>query len=349
MAKAYFEVTGRRLLGEPWEMVEMVQVLSYQHPEMAEFFRHAMSISPAEGLQVEAQFHWMTRWGQMGCPTFEVTHSLAAALVLTECHGVRAEDVRWPFPAFLVSLPPDNPITVNIPGMAARQPAQHILFHAYRQTKTGRQMLSFDRSAPYPKFHQHILDYIQGAPTEAVTRLVARTKQDIAIHRLYSDLTPGMSVDSWVFGTEAKSPDWTDSPLAATFDEKDGRALQMAHRLVANLCVYLDACRDDVCASQGGMPRRGDRRPPPTQHWVVGRAVKLPPKLRDAARLLAESGENKVGWRVRCRFVVRGHWRMQACGHGRHERRRIWIQPFWKGEGFTDQMERTYAAKAAGE
>lgn len=31
------------------------------------------------------------------------------------------------------------------------------------------------------------------------------------------------------------------------------------------------------------------------------------------------------------RWIVRGHWRMQACGVGRSERRPIWIHPFIKG------------------
>jgi len=31
------------------------------------------------------------------------------------------------------------------------------------------------------------------------------------------------------------------------------------------------------------------------------------------------------------RFVVRGHWRDQACGPRLSERRQKWIEPYWKG------------------
>lgn len=41
------------------------------------------------------------------------------------------------------------------------------------------------------------------------------------------------------------------------------------------------------------------------------------------------AGESTVEWHSR--WVVRGHWRWQACGVGRSERRRIWIAPFIKG------------------
>lgn len=40
-------------------------------------------------------------------------------------------------------------------------------------------------------------------------------------------------------------------------------------------------------------------------------------------------GESMVEWQHR--WIVRGHWRWQACGPGRTERRRIWISPFVKG------------------
>jgi hypothetical protein len=42
------------------------------------------------------------------------------------------------------------------------------------------------------------------------------------------------------------------------------------------------------------------------------------------------SGEKRAGPKVQ--FVVRGHWRNQACGPGRAERRETWIRPFWKGD-----------------
>lgn len=41
--------------------------------------------------------------------------------------------------------------------------------------------------------------------------------------------------------------------------------------------------------------------------------------------------------------VVRGHWRMQACGHGRAQRKPTWIKPHWRGEfcpGITRDMEK---------
>lgn len=50
---------------------------------------------------------------------------------------------------------------------------------------------------------------------------------------------------------------------------------------------------------------------------------------REASSMERKHGESHVEWQHR--WIVRGHWRWQACGEGRSERRRIWINPFVKG------------------
>lgn len=74
----------------------------------------------------------------------------------------------------------------------------------------------------------------------------------------------------------------------------------------------------------------------------------LPPKvtvirLRRAEGHARREGESHVEWQHR--WIVRGHWRWQACGPNRSERRRIWIHPFVKGpEGAPlKQSEKVYS------
>lgn len=52
-------------------------------------------------------------------------------------------------------------------------------------------------------------------------------------------------------------------------------------------------------------------------------------KLRRSTSTNRREGESNVEWSHR--WIVRGHWRWQAYGPGRKERRRIWIAPFVKG------------------
>jgi hypothetical protein len=55
------------------------------------------------------------------------------------------------------------------------------------------------------------------------------------------------------------------------------------------------------------------------------------------------SGEKREGPKVQ--FVVRGHWRNQACGPGRSERRETWIRPFWKGDSEMRVLLRRHGLK----
>lgn len=54
------------------------------------------------------------------------------------------------------------------------------------------------------------------------------------------------------------------------------------------------------------------------------------------------SGEKRSGPKVQ--FVVRGHWREQACGPNMSLRKRIWIKPFWKGPEESRVLLRKYTA-----
>lgn len=53
--------------------------------------------------------------------------------------------------------------------------------------------------------------------------------------------------------------------------------------------------------------------------------------LRRAARDRQAAVEGAAQSRFHSRWIVRGHWREQACGKGRADRRRIYVEPHYKG------------------
>ena len=71
----------------------------------------------------------------------------------------------------------------------------------------------------------------------------------------------------------------------------------------------------------------------------VGRPVRLDPGIR---RYLNERVGGEPLWKLQHRFVVRGHWRNQACGEKHAERKRLWIEPHWKGPTTAEAAQRTY-------
>lgn len=62
---------------------------------------------------------------------------------------------------------------------------------------------------------------------------------------------------------------------------------------------------------------------------------------RTHASTTPEQGSSKI----EKRFLVRGHWRNQACGEGRKERKLIFIAPYFKGPEMSDLVDRTYVVK----
>lgn len=70
------------------------------------------------------------------------------------------------------------------------------------------------------------------------------------------------------------------------------------------------------------------RRHPPS---VV--SIRLRPRVPEGATQAASSREYQHRWEVR------GHWRMQPCGPGRSERRRIWVDAHEKGPEDAPKLE----------
>lgn len=94
----------------------------------------------------------------------------------------------------------------------------------------------------------------------------------------------------------------------------------------ALLCVTeATSCR---VGNHGNSASRG-KRPGP----VAGELYRIGSTIAIDFRARVQeiwTGEKRQGPKVQ--FVVRGHWRNQACGPRLSERRQQWIKPFWKGD-----------------
>ncbi len=102
--------------------------------------------------------------------------------------------------------------------------------------------------------------------------------------------------------------------------------------LVRGMCSFLDAKVEPLVA-ENNFRRPGSAPRPPV--FVVGRTVKLPRELRDAAK----NADLGAHWKLQHPYVVIGHWRWQPIGHhcalhgeeGPRNAIRIRIAPYSKG------------------
>jgi hypothetical protein len=135
-------------------------------------------------------------------------------------------------------------------------------------------------------------------------------------------------------GLEATLPSGTDlDRFMADYATAQGREhLAFATSFLLYLaCVPPRPCKTRVPGVDRA--RRNDWELP--SEWQV-----VPAKIESGS--CGTRGESQPHASPRA-HVVRGHWRMQACGHGRAQRKPMWIKPHWRGEfcpGITRDMEK---------
>ena len=132
-----------------------------------------------------------------------------------------------------------------------------------------------------------------------------------------------------------------DPTLSRVSDTEDIMQ-NMAQRVACNLALYIAAYGPGEKTAAPRAYTRGKKRRQgalPHNIWVLRSKVKLGHQvIADAKRCLAA----RDGWRVKTRFTVRGHWRNQACGKGRKDRKRLWIHPHWKGPDDAQRVSHLY-------
>lgn len=261
------------------------------------------------------QIHTILTWLDSGLPVFDLTHSLAAALILTDPSDVFTEEVQAPFPTFAIRMPGDFWHLKDNQGQT--RPIIYSLVHTWMAQRDP------DR---------------QDVEKRLVTRMIGRGENNIDITQIWEILpppTPGKTVGEWL---KLEVPEVEDAPQEGiTRTGVDKIALMALRRLYVNLCLYVNEHGRGERQSFGKSKRKGKSelaKPLSPDIWILGRQIKLDSNLIKSAKAwtTAQAGDRN-DWKVSKRFTVRGHWRQQSHGPERSLRKRIWIQPFWKGEG----------------
>lgn len=243
--------------------------------------------------------HQLARWRRGGMPIVEVSAQLAAAFCLTEYDAATAEDCRWPFPTFGVSLRGGTPLEID--DGACVRPCRLLWLHSFADAGGDKEFVLVE-----PEGSQLERDAVT---LHAVSESVAR-----------------IGPTSWI---GHGSNDHSQLPMA----DCDNAAISNARRILVGLSLWLRERalgRPQTATPRTKAERRAAESGGLPQVWEIGREVPLVPALVDAARARGQRGD-RAEWHLKKRFVVRGHWRRQAHGPGRAERTLKFIAPFWKG------------------
>jgi hypothetical protein len=264
-------------------------------PDIALF---SAALSDSERQEIATAMHAFCSWVEQGLPAYDLTHSLMASLLLTDPAGVNAADFRLPFETFFVRLPSDFWF---IERGDKPDPVLSLIIHHCWIRDSERLIIKLDAASGITLWE------ILGMPATG-------------------------KLASWLHHDTGRAK----GRFMLTISEREVDTQMAARRLVANLCLYLTSRAETETPERkvrtaAHRTEQGARFELP-HLWVLGREVKLDKNLVRAAKDWTQATRgDRSGWRLRSRFTVSGHWRNQAHGPGRTERRPTWIKPFWKG------------------
>lgn len=278
-----------------------------QHVSLGDVDRARAEMDPLAYRESLHTLHFAALWAKQGFNVFNLSHSLAAGLMLTEPpEYVRGEPLEMPFNVFAITIPPGI-VPVFIDG---NQYWSELIwcyrFDGVHRGSGGAELPFFRWTAMW----------------QGVSVFRDRHAGDLLVQD-----------DESVFNLPGDPP----------VEDEDKITSSSSLRLIRNLLLWLDATggvaghdKDRRRAKSNKRRKRGRqeaREAWPTT-WVLGSEVKLQPELRRMASEIALGHSKRhaaEGWKVRKKHIVQGHWKTQPHGEGRTLRKRIHVAPYWRG------------------
>jgi len=124
-----------------------------------------------------------------------------------------------------------------------------------------------------------------------------------------------------------------------------GPGLRMM-RIVTNSILYLSSANPDVTEGLKEPPRTGGSTLSAKEKRRLERSVtKLDYILVGRASTPYQGLPSAIGKQLTARIRTRGHWKSQAHGPGRLERKIIFVEPYWRGPDAAEVINKPYVAR----
>ncbi len=243
-----------------------------------------------------------TKWVSCGMQQVEMGHKFAAALLVSTVSKELLDQVKMPWPAFMIVVPNDmifmsNPADENKPTQVNR-------------------IMAFEVDNRHGKWA-----YLAWARNMDLTLWRFGVTAE---YLLPATIDPNYWGDSYV-----------TSDLKLT--DLDTTASVLIGRLIITTCISMtmpemisarNAKTHEMWKKAKGDPLNLDRsKEPMPQVWSVGKPITM--DFRDRVREFATG--QKTDRTLEVRRMVIGHFKQQVFGKGRKDRRNQWIEPYWRG------------------
>lgn len=232
-------------------------------------------------------------WFRLGLPTVDLHgHRYAAAMMSTRI----SEDivVEPPWRAFMLRLP-DGLVQID-DGRGHTGDVQRVFVNRF----DGR---GYD-GCPARSWH-----IVAESSRVMLTSIGITQAEMIANEREWDEVQHGV-------------PGAWQAPRA----DSDNRVRIALSRLVLGVCLAFDAGEYRHVSGSRGKRNRPPGVEPKMDRYVVGGPIDIDCRSAVSDFLAGKRSEMRAA-----QWLVRGHWRNQACGPDHADRRPTWIKPYWKG------------------
>ncbi len=246
------------------------------------------------------------QWAHYGYPTLLAGHKFAAALMATKAHVDSMEDIHLPWLAFRCIVPDG---LLHLDG----EPIDRIMI--------SRRVARSTDGTPFKD------DGAPDTPTQLLwaMELYQNGGKGSRLH-FYDTSLHGLLTEASEHAITADSEG--SSPLDQDTRDMTERVHVLAQRYVLGLLITVQQHPKFGGAAERPVPPTSKRRggPPTHRTFVLGHPIDV--DCRPGIRSYLEGARRSP---PSVQTLVIGHWKMQVCGVGRSERKRTWIQPYWRG------------------
>lgn len=248
---------------------------------------------------------WSARWFEMGMPNVRITAQQAAALSLTDVDPEIAESLHAPWRAFSISFEGEAfPVVLSDDGLPDAPDA------------TGKRWCN---RVAITRYRGKVGERADGRRARAEPHWQVRL--DVDSVSLWSG--PETATE---LCRKASHP-WAPNDCTVPTSDLETRAVSLGKQLVVNVILAMETHGITKAKGVGGKGApKGKFGLRGCNDYVLGSPVKV-----NAIPAMHAYLEGTVSKAFKVRWVVRGHWRNQACGVGHADRARKWIEPYWKG------------------
>jgi hypothetical protein len=269
------------------------------------------------------------RWVTSGKRIYEVTDGLAERLRHTELRGLRSVDVQMPYRTFYIDVPEATGLHVPNP-----ETGMHRLRGVYVSDDTiadGRRSIHMIAIGHWTRISGDIYD-------DAATHLVLR-------------LDPEQSIDDSMAESMADPVNIRDVELA-----NNCNFWKQTLPWIMNVIFYTTSNQarlelHGIDPDEAARERRKARLLPRRKRDRIEQELR---QREREHRIIVGAGipgldsgseQTGTGRTISKRFLRMGHWRNQACGPGRVDRRQTWIEPHWVGPEAGELVESVHVVK----